>query len=240
MQVHSILSVRRESCKVVLDQMEYAVDLNSPSALRHIVKQLPPYLQSKWAENIDRLGLCFLWLRGSHLAEECTTGIRCKILVCGGRHHPLVQAIARRPLEGTVMTFKGHDKFTKLQNDFVSLSIISVERKSADREIISYALLDNGSGTTFINSDALARLSVKQRSESFAKISVSENAKISLVSGAFQASPVDALQSVKIKVAAAVRELPIMRLNQKVPDKFRHWPHLAKIPVEEVERRVWF
>lgn len=58
------LVVRMESCKINLDQMDCTADLNLLATLKQILKQLPYYRQSKWAENLD-------WLTRSRKELRC-------------------------------------------------------------------------------------------------------------------------------------------------------------------------
>lgn len=95
--------------------------------------------------------------------------------------------------------------------------------------------MDDESDSTPISSDALARLDLRRRSESLIIKTFSGTARINLVSGAFQALPLDQSESVNIIITMVVNELPISRPTKIVSDRIRNFPHLSDIPNEETE-----
>lgn len=99
-----------------------------------------------WA-GAQELGLCFVYLRGGHIARECSNGIKCNVTVCGGGDQQVMHTTGWRVHELTEITCKRRPAFIKLQEHFVSLSILPIDLKSANREIISIAILDNKPGT---------------------------------------------------------------------------------------------
>lgn len=93
-----------------------------------------------------------------------------------------------------------------------------------DREVIGYALLDNGSDTTLIRSDALSRLHLRRRSGPLTK-KVSGTSGINSVDKALQALPMDESESADIKRVAYFNELPIAKPFRKLPEMIRRRPH---------------
>lgn len=85
--------------------------------------------------------------------------------------------------------------------------------KFADQEVEGYALLLDGSDTTFLGSDALARLGLRKRSERLTIKTVSGTARINSVS---KALPKNESESMNIESAVCVGELPIMSPTIKV------------------------
>lgn len=105
---------------------------------------------------------CFAYLRGDHLAGECIDQNGCNIIGFGGWHRWLILTASRKPRERTEITIKGDCTAINLRNDHFPLGITLFKLITADRKVISYALLGSGPDATFVRSDALARLGLRR------------------------------------------------------------------------------
>ena len=105
-------------------------------------------------------GRCFSCLKRGHLAKECNRPRKCE--ECGGKHptsfHGYRKALSKpediHP-EGSSETIESH---AIRNDDFISMCTVPVSIKLNQNRVLTYALLDNCSQGTFIDSDLLSKL----------------------------------------------------------------------------------
>lgn len=131
-----------------------------------------------------------------------------------------------------------HRTATNMQTYFVPPGIVLVRLRSAGRETIGYALLDNESDMNLISSNTQSRCGKSQKTEPFTIKMEGRTMRSSSVSSVFQALPIDESESVNIESAKVAGELPLTKSVKAEPERMRNWPLWATIPTKEIARKV--
>lgn len=102
---------------------------------------------------------CFRCLRFGHLAKKCRSHIFCNIDSCRRKHHRLIHNNGSLSKENTSQMPEAenenstHERVGLVQNKSSMLKIARVKLYNRDRWIETYALLDEGSTITLVDSD---------------------------------------------------------------------------------------
>lgn len=161
--------------------------------------------------------------KGSQQLGESNSRTRCNVVGCGGRLVTYRVWPPRHPIGELRKSARGIGwllicRVTRSQWVNFTPSI-----KSADHEVIVYMPLDNGSVTTFIDSDELGRLDIQRRSYLLTTIDVSGTARIKPVRSAFRVLSINWEESVNIKSTVSANEVPTMEPIWKVFERIVHW-----------------
>ncbi|XP_022102055.1 uncharacterized protein LOC110985381 [Acanthaster planci] len=199
--------------------------------------------------------LCYNCLRPGHVSSACSLHRVCSVAGCGKRHtkflHPLKQTPSSgveddRPAgpEATAQssfteTDHGTSCVTGVGVYRVALPIIAVKVSAVDGDcsVDTYALLDNGSTSSFCTEELACRLSIKGKRQSLtlttmtkAKVKT-ETTVVSLVVNSF-----DQQAAVKLDKVYTRHSLPINDDNIAEPEDITKWPHLRDISIPQVEK----
>ncbi|XP_038065549.1 uncharacterized protein LOC119735724 [Patiria miniata] len=194
-------------------------------------------------------------LRPGHVSSACSLHRVCSVTGCGKRHtkflHPLKQTPSSsvgdaRPagLEATAQssfteTDLGTSCVTGVGVYRVALPIVAVKVSAVDGHcsIDTYALLDNGSTSSFCTEELASQLNIEGKRQSLtlttmtkAKVKT-ETTVVSLVVNSF-----DQQGAVNLDKVYTRHSLPINDDNIAEPEDIKKWPHLQDISIPQVEK----
>lgn len=196
--------------------------------------------------------LCFNCLKPGHNASKCNLTRTCSVAGCGKKHtkflHPLTtqeesvtqsketQQQANRPTNAQAMcNATGAGIVSK-----IALPIVPVKaRKSPEDEpIVVYALLDNGSTSTFITEELASRLKLEGELDTLTLTTLEREKsmmKTSVVD--LQIAPMESNTFTPLENVYTKATIPISEAHIGSPEEVRKWPHLQDIEIPMVESK---
>ena len=121
----------------------------------HTIAACPEFVKlpipDRW-NRVEERTLCFLCLKGDHQIKECRSDVKCSVGKCERKHHPLLHYDAKQ------QEVKKVNVNATTGVDFVQLGTIPVLLRGPKGSVKTYALIDNGSDSSLVRNDLLARL----------------------------------------------------------------------------------
>ncbi|VDP47307.1 unnamed protein product [Schistosoma margrebowiei] len=110
--------------------------------------------------------------------------------------------------------------------------MIPVRLKSRNAEIVGYALLDNGSDVTLINSNCLKSLELNEDQASVVVETVDGNRTMKVTSAPSEIYSLDRSEHVTIEEALVVANIPGHKPTKSAMNNLVKWPHLSDVPID--------
>ena len=174
-------------------------------------------------------GCCYSCLANGHTVRECKNRNQCGTRGCVRRHHPSlhVDTSVNPPQSKTVCNSLGE---TDVE---VSLGVIPVRIVGPKGSVVIQALLDTGANTTLIHKDVISRLGISGVTTQIKLNTVLEASSITADKCHFTIEAMDSTDRVSVRGAFAVDQLPIKLKASTISRRFKRWPHLDGITIEE-------
>jgi len=203
---------------------------------------------------VQSKGLCFNCLKGGHRAEACELQRICSVPGCGRKHTrylhltPVTEATVSSPSDErpahTVSANQGTGQaFSGAGIARVALPLVPVKAWAPDknRYISTYALLDNGSTTSFCTKRLAEQLQGDGKPEVLMLNTLGQTAhRMETTVVSLDVTDVDEQNTVHLSTVYTTTELPISPQCGAVRDELKSWSHLCDIeicdaPIESVD-----
>jgi len=220
-------------------------------------KESSPEARCKFARD-NRL--CFNCLKAGHMSKSCKLARTCSVPGCSQKHSRFLHQVVRSGVVRNVTCddvretthSSPNNASTEVSSGFVNaedrcmvtgagstktaLPIVPVKVRSPDGHycVSTYALLDNGSTTTFCTR-ALAqslRLDGRQETLTLSTLGGSGGMETSVVN--MTVTDADEQNVVQLRTVYTKEKLPISLMNGATEDEVRRWPHLQGIEVHNM------
>ncbi|XP_036342421.1 uncharacterized protein LOC118751716 [Rhagoletis pomonella] len=205
---------------------------------RHIISRCKRFIDMQWGQRwrlVRQKRLCFNCLRSGHRGTDCTEQHRCNIDRCTRKQHELLHARqqgttdGRRPMEAATRQQVLTSAIIPNPSSRLLYKILPVRLYANGRVINSFALFDDGSAISMMNSDLAGRLGLKGQKENltlqwFGDTTVTEqSSRVDVqISGVGRFNRKFLLRNVR---TVANLQLPTQTLQlSEVPYKYRHLP----------------
>jgi hypothetical protein len=172
---------------------------------------------------------CFLCFKPNHLAKNCQLRIRCTVEGCHGNHNTLMHRDTSLNLKTRLAT--AHIGAVLGESKAARLGFIPVRLVSSTREVLTYALIDNGSDVTLVDDEVSSRLNLNGKS---CKLNVRTLHGTRIISGKQVGLEIQSLSSdfsVPVDLAYVVKSLPVTRVDASSV-RVEDWAHLKGITCE--------
>ena len=205
---------------------------------------------------VKKKHLCFNCLKGGgHGSRQCRSPRRCPIKDCGRKHSPLLHSsnqnassssgsqsselsqASEQPkgnlnLTATFIDTSCH--FTGAGNEkTIALPIVAVKVYSPDnrRSIKSFALIDSGSTSCFVNKHLMTELGIEGELETvnLTTLEKCDSTFVATVASNLQISDINGTNVVRLPAVYARDNLTINPENMVSYEDIAHWPHLAGV-----------
>ena len=206
--------------------------------------------------------LCFGCLSDKHVAKDCPQRKSCKITNCPKKHPTVLHTQPRERLNGEISTGSADNvsgSATQVRNGMVSrddsscsvtgagrprtgMSIVpvKVKRKDSDTAIITYALLDSGSSSTFCTESLMKQLGIDGLKT---KISLTTLEKKDSLVDSFLVrdlviSDLDENNFIALPVLYTRTEIPVTKDDIPTQEDVDLWPHLGGVYLPNVSAEI--
>ena len=196
--------------------------------------------------------LCDNCFKEGHVARFCRSTKTCQVKDCSQRHHKMLHRDHKSDestKQGQLSTIDAKTAATVRltttglscaipsvrQNDLVYLNIVPVRVASNNKELSTYAFLDQGSTTALCSKKLLKELNATGDKIKYSLTTVSNSAK-SCEGEKLALSVFPANEDVEIKLPCvyAVDKLPVVPNAAPTDEELCKWPHLRDVPLTRI------
>jgi len=191
--------------------------------------------------------LCDNCFKGGHISRFCKFNSACTIKDCTRKHHTLLHrefpnqnsSDSHSPSSNPLPDTNRSAYFAANDNNCVFLNVVPVKVLYNDREVATYAFLDQGSTTTLCDQSLLDELGIKGENVSFALTTVNKK------DGCYQSKKtsltiagVDNNEVVELREVLSVRSLPLKPNRSLTINELNTWPHLEGLHIPKFSAPV--
>ena len=213
-------------------------------SLEHCKKLMAKTSDEKTAF-IKQKGLCFGCLQGGHMSKGCKSRLKCE--VCGKRHPSVLHnddfkestsgdskpgnktAECKKEVSNKHVSMLTHDPRTSKST--MTLPVYLSHVNNPHIEVLTYALLDMQSDTSFVSEETAADLGVKGvETTLILSTMTAENVpvKSARIAG-LSVRGYDSKKAVALPTLYTTNNIPVCTDNIPTPDVVSEWPHLKPV-----------
>ncbi|XP_041458410.1 uncharacterized protein LOC121410406 isoform X2 [Lytechinus variegatus] len=187
--------------------------------------------------------LCFNCLKPSHAAKECKNKGVCRKEGCGKKHHTLIHLDFqpkedKNPEQGELQLGAGKSNEGSSHavggRRAVSLRVVPVRVVNGDKDVTTWALLDNGSDVSLCEHGLIHELGVVGRNTSFKLTTVNTASSQKGMEVSLSIQSLNGDVELEIPSLWTIDRLPTSRQSIPVQEDVDKWPHLRGIELPNV------
>ena len=195
---------------------------------------------------VFRKRLCFGCLQPGHVAKFCRARLVCE--VCGAQHATLLHRTPKprdpssadaSPASSNVVSAGVGLK--RDRGDYTMMPVVPVRLKGRSGRVVqTNAFLDQGSSGCFITSHLVNQLGLEKDMVTITIDTVASEAqevRSAVVEGA-RVGPVDSDESFALPPLFTLDRIPVTAQDKCRAEDLKRWPHLAGIPLRELDEPV--
>ena len=197
----------------------------------HLLDICPEFLklnvESRWNE-IRKLRLRFLCLKGNHQFKECKSDNRCSVNNCGRKHHTVLH-------QEVSLTENKQASINVCESaESVQLGTIPIILKGPKGSVKTYALIDSGSDSTLVKRNLWDKVGLGATPTSLRIRTMTGEQDVLSLKSVLVVYSLDEEHSVTVPEAFSVNSLPVDIRSRSPADIAKDFPHLSDIKFDDI------